>query len=99
MHSLPNGVLVPQRDREVVATRATRQTRGEVEPICQPAFEHETGGNLTTLFRGPAAVWALPLSRACVLAAAAGPPEACTAERRERRLGGLLEGEGGGKQG
>ena len=32
-------------------------------------------------------------------AAAAGPPEACTAERRERRLGGLLEGEGGGKQG
>ena len=89
-------MLVPQRDREVVATR---QTRGEVEPICQPAFEHETGGNLTTLFRGPAAVWALPLSRACVLAAAAGPPEACTAERRERRLGGLLEGEGGGKQG
>ena len=61
--------------------------------------EHETRGYLTTLLRGPAAVWALPLSRACVLAAAAGPPEACTAERRERRLGGLLEGEGGGKQG
>ena len=70
-----------------------------MEPICQPAFEHETGGNLTTLFRGPAAVWALPLSRACVLAAAAGPPEACTAERRERRLGGLLEGDGGGMKG
>ena len=32
-------------------------------------------------------------------AAAAGPTEACSAERWERRLGGLLEGEGGGKQG
>ena len=61
--------------------------------------EHETRGYLTTLLRGPAAIWALRLAEPASCAAAAGPTEACSAERWERRLGGLLEGEGGGKQG
>ena len=61
--------------------------------------EHETRGYLTTLLRGPAAIWALRLAEPGSCAAAAGPTEACSAERWERRLGGLLEGEGGGKQG
>ena len=61
--------------------------------------EHETRGYLTTLLRGPAAIWALRLAEPASCAAAAGPTEASSAERWERRLGGLLEGEGGGMKG